>query len=198
MSAASFLHSCFLQAINAVMLWPVHVQKVLKPRSASALVSCRPDIISAVIASLSARSFPLTPACPGQLIHRSLCSRRLSMVVSQSGQPIPDSTFCRRFIESVKMMACVICASRWEASRCVVCLPAPHYTTRPDEAGLDPRVSPSGGGHIATRPPMRHTEWTMVVTVTSRAAGPSAGLGPSVHHSWEILPRCDVSEATRR
>ena len=28
MSAASFLHSSFLQAINAVMLWPVHVQKV--------------------------------------------------------------------------------------------------------------------------------------------------------------------------
>ena len=28
MSAASFLLSSFLQAINAVMLWPVHVQKV--------------------------------------------------------------------------------------------------------------------------------------------------------------------------
>ena len=28
MSAASFLHSSFLHAINAVMLWPVHVQKV--------------------------------------------------------------------------------------------------------------------------------------------------------------------------
>ena len=30
MSAASFLHSSFLQVINAVMLWPVHVQKVLQ------------------------------------------------------------------------------------------------------------------------------------------------------------------------
>ena len=29
MSAASFLHSFFHQAINAVMLWAVHVQKVL-------------------------------------------------------------------------------------------------------------------------------------------------------------------------
>ena len=28
MSAASFLHSSFLQAINAVMLWPVHVERV--------------------------------------------------------------------------------------------------------------------------------------------------------------------------
>ena len=27
MSTSSFLHSSFLQAINAVMLWPVHVQK---------------------------------------------------------------------------------------------------------------------------------------------------------------------------
>ena len=37
------------------------------------------------------------------------------MVVCQSGQPIPDSTFCRRFIESVRMMACVNHESRWEA-----------------------------------------------------------------------------------
>ena len=28
LSAASFLHSSFLRAINAVMLWPVHVQEV--------------------------------------------------------------------------------------------------------------------------------------------------------------------------
>ena len=28
MSASSFLYSSFLQAITAVMLWPVHVQKV--------------------------------------------------------------------------------------------------------------------------------------------------------------------------
>ena len=28
MSAASFLHSSFFQAISAVMFWPVHVQKV--------------------------------------------------------------------------------------------------------------------------------------------------------------------------
>ena len=41
------------------------------------------------------------------------------MAVCQSGQPIPDSTFCRRFIESVRMMACVICASRLEASHCI-------------------------------------------------------------------------------
>ena len=42
------------------------LRKFLKPLSTSALPSYRPDVISAVLASLSARSFPLTPACPGQ------------------------------------------------------------------------------------------------------------------------------------
>ena len=46
------------------------------------------------------------------------------MAVCQSGQPIPHSTFCRRFIESVRMMACVICASRWEAGHCIACVTA--------------------------------------------------------------------------
>ena len=46
------------------------------------------------------------------------------MAVCQLGQPIPDSIFCSRFIESVRMMACVICASRWVASHCIVCVTA--------------------------------------------------------------------------
>ena len=65
LSAASFLHSSFLQAISALMLWPVHVRKFLKPLSTSALPNYRPDVISAVFTSLSPCSFPLTPACPG-------------------------------------------------------------------------------------------------------------------------------------
>ena len=50
------------------MLWcsgPFMFRKFLKPRSTFALPSCRPDVISAVHASLSARSFSHTPACPG-------------------------------------------------------------------------------------------------------------------------------------
>ena len=67
MSAACFLHSSFLQAINAVMLWPVDVQeKNFKPLSTSALPSCRPDVISAMLASLTARLFPQTLECSGQ------------------------------------------------------------------------------------------------------------------------------------
>ena len=37
-------------------------RKFLKPRSTSALPSCGPSVIYAVLASLFARSFPLTPA----------------------------------------------------------------------------------------------------------------------------------------
>ena len=43
-------------------------RKFLKPRSTSALPSCRPDAISAVLASLSSRSFPLTLTWPGQFL----------------------------------------------------------------------------------------------------------------------------------
>ena len=136
MSAAFFLKSSFLQATSAVMLWPVHGQKdpqasehlcpaKLQTRS---VICCACQSIcpfiptdsgvprSAVLASLSARSFPLTPACPGQQIYESFCSRRLCMAVCHLGQPIPDSTFCSRFIEFVRMMACVICAPLWQAS----------------------------------------------------------------------------------
>ena len=44
------------------------------------------------------------------------------MAVCQSGQPIPDSTFCRRFIESVRMMVCVIYTPHWETSHCIACV----------------------------------------------------------------------------
>ena len=41
-------------------------RKFLKPLSTSALPSCRPDVMSVVLASLFSCPFPLTPACPGQ------------------------------------------------------------------------------------------------------------------------------------
>ena len=97
----------FFQVIDVVMLWPVHVHKV--PQASGHLcpakVQTRCDICCACQSVCQ-----FIPTDSG--IHRSLCSRRLCMAVCQSGQPIPDSTFCRRFIESVRMMACVICASR--------------------------------------------------------------------------------------
>ena len=50
------------------------LRNFLKLLSTSALPSCRLDMISAVLASLSARSFPLTPACQGS---RSLLSNTI-------------------------------------------------------------------------------------------------------------------------
>ena len=112
MSAASFLHSSFLQAVNAVMLWLVRAEKV--PQASEHLclakLQTRCDICSACQSICP--FIPIDSGVPRTVDHRSLCSRRLCMAVCQSGQPIPDSTFCRRFIESVRMMACVIRASR--------------------------------------------------------------------------------------
>ena len=65
MSAASFLNSSFFQAINAMKLRPVHVQKIPQASEHLCPAKLQTDVISAVLASLSARSFPLTPACKG-------------------------------------------------------------------------------------------------------------------------------------
>ena len=67
MSAASSLHSSFLQAINAVMHRPVHVQKAPQASEHSALPSCRPDVISAALASLATRALicPFIPTDSG-------------------------------------------------------------------------------------------------------------------------------------
>ena len=65
MSATSFLHSSFLQAINAVMLWLVCVEKV-PPASehlCPAKLQTRCDICCAC--QSVCLLIPLTPACPG-------------------------------------------------------------------------------------------------------------------------------------
>ena len=66
----------------------------------------------------------------------SLCSRRLGMAMCQSEQPTPDSTFCSRFIESVRMMACAISASSWEASHRFACVTVSASLVRPEVVTL--------------------------------------------------------------
>ena len=66
MSVASFLHSSFLQEVRAVMLWIVRAEKVPQASEHLCPAKLQTSVISVVLASLSARSFPLTPACPGQ------------------------------------------------------------------------------------------------------------------------------------
>ena len=68
MSAASFLHYPFLQAINAVMLCLSMLRKFLKPLSTSALPSCTPDVISRV----PSRTRNVTQGAPG-LLSSSTC-----------------------------------------------------------------------------------------------------------------------------
>ena len=52
------------------------------------------------------------------------------MDVCQSEQPILDSTFCSRLIESVRKVACVIGRSRWDASHYIACGFAPTSMVR--------------------------------------------------------------------
>ena len=77
-SVISFFHSSFLQAISALMLWSVHVQKVCqasKHLTLPSCPSCRP-LVGPVLASLSAHSFTLILAWPGKKIQgrSSLCN----------------------------------------------------------------------------------------------------------------------------
>ena len=53
-------------------------------------------------------SFPLTPACPGQSIQRSLQGWMLSIDTCHSGLLISLFTFCSKLIESVRMIASVV------------------------------------------------------------------------------------------
>ena len=77
----------------------------------------KPLVRVALPSSLSARSFPVTPACPGQYTHRSFRRYMSTMDTLHSGLPIPLFTFCSKLIKSVRMMACVVRLSPREASQ---------------------------------------------------------------------------------
>ena len=120
MSAACFLHSSFLQAINAVILWPVHVQKV--PQASEHLcpakLQTRCNIICCACQSIC--PFILTDSGVPRTLdpQKSLQPHTVHGCVPV-GAAHSRLHFCRRFIESVRMMTCVICASRWEAIHCI-------------------------------------------------------------------------------
>ena len=71
---------------------------------------------------------PVYPPVHFHWLQRAQDSRSTEVFVAEDcawlctsrGSPSKPSTFCRRFIESVKMMACVISASHWEASHCKI------------------------------------------------------------------------------
>jgi len=76
--------------------------------------------MDALPTSLSAQSFPCTPACPGQCTHRSFRRWMSTIDTFRSWLSIPLFPFSSKLIESVKVMACVVWLSppeekRWRA-----------------------------------------------------------------------------------
>ena len=64
--------------------------------------------MAALPASLSARSFPFTPACPELYTHRSVLRWMSTIDTVQSGLPIPLFTFCSKLIESERDRTAVL------------------------------------------------------------------------------------------
>ena len=88
-SASSF-NASLLQAINGVVslaLCPQVVSQVSQHFRPSENASHLWGLL--FIARLSARSFPFTPACPGQYTHRDFWRWMLTIDTFQSGLPIP-------------------------------------------------------------------------------------------------------------
>ena len=96
------------QAIDNVMSLALCTE-CLKPLNTSDLPRRKPLVMAALFASLSARSFPSTPACQGQHTHRSLQRWVLNIVPCQFGLPIPPLfTPCSRPVEFVRMVTCQV------------------------------------------------------------------------------------------
>ena len=77
----------------------------------------KPLVRVALATSLSAGSFPFTLACPGLYTHRSFQRWMSTINTFQSGLPIPLFTFCSKLIQSVRLMACVVCHLLRQSSR---------------------------------------------------------------------------------
>ena len=99
-SSASSFYCCLLQAIDCVMSLALCPQVVSQApqhfRSSEKLATCEGCFFPA---SLSSRSFPFTPACPGKHIRRSFRRWMSTIDTFQSGLPIPLFTFCSKICE---------------------------------------------------------------------------------------------------
>ena len=114
-----FLTSLFLQVISAVMLWPIHVQKVPQALEhlCPAKLQTRCDICCACQS--------ICPFIPTDSNMPMAVDPKKSLQLKTVHGCVPIRAthsrlhLCSRLIESVRMMACVICASHWEASHCL-------------------------------------------------------------------------------
>ena len=103
------------------MLWPVHVQKV----SQASEHLCPAKLQTSCDNCCACQSLcPFIPTDSG--MSKTVYSKKfLQPKIVHGCVPVRvDSTFCSRFIESARVMACLICASRWEASHCIACVTA--------------------------------------------------------------------------
>ena len=66
----------------------------------------KPFLMVTLPASLSARSLPFIPACPGQYTHRSFRRWMSTIDTFQSGLPIPLFTFCSKLFVASEQFRC--------------------------------------------------------------------------------------------
>ena len=112
-----FLHSSFLQVINAVMLWSVRVQKF--PRASKHLCLAKLQTSSDVCCACQSVCLLIPSASSMVLGSRStvVFAAKDCMAICMS-----VSTVCSRCLESVRMTEWVICASLWETSHSSACV----------------------------------------------------------------------------
>ena len=103
--SASFSHFFSSKRSMALYLWPCARIYCFKLLNTSDLP--RSHVRVALPASLSARSFFFTSACPGQSTQEA--SRWMSTTdTCQPGLPVPLFKFCSKLIECERRMACVV------------------------------------------------------------------------------------------
>ena len=142
-SAASFFHSSFLHAINAVMLWPVLVQKVLQAWEhlpCPAKLQTRCDICFACQSIC-----PFIPTDSG--VPRTVDPQKSLQPKSVHGcVPVRAANSRLHLLQQVPGVCenhgiCVICASHWEASHCIVCVTASTSMVRMEVESLGAPLS---------------------------------------------------------
>ena len=99
-SNAFSFHASLLQAIDGVISVALRPQVMSQAPQYFRSSEKHPTCESCFPAIVSARSFPFTPACLGQYIHRSFRRWMSTSDTIQSGLPIPLFSFCSKLIES--------------------------------------------------------------------------------------------------
>ena len=104
--SASFSHFFSSKRSMALYHWPCARIYYFKLLNTSDLP--RSHVRVALPASLSARSFFFTSACPGQYTYRKFRRWMSTIDTCQPGLPVPLFSFCSKLIECERRMACLV------------------------------------------------------------------------------------------